>query len=223
MRKFPGNNGVDKIKIEKDLLLDQQMLAAENRRILDRFNVKMIDIMGSVGTGKTSLIQQVVKQLKSNYRIVVINGDLDTTIDQERIGSCGVDAYQINTGKECHLDAVTVRGMLKQINLEQTDLILVENVGNLICPVDFPLGAHRRLMVISVTEGPYVARKHPAVFMEMEYVAINKTDLAAVMNVDVGELIRDIKGIRVNARVYPISCRQQGGLGDLATALLEDI
>jgi len=212
----------NEIIIGKDLLRDQRTLAEANRSRLDQYKVKMIDIMGSVGTGKTSLIQRLVSRLKKDYRIVVINGDLATTIDQERVRACGVDAFQINTGRGCHLDADMLRGVLEQINLEQTDLILVENVGNLICPVDFPLGAHRRLLVISVTEGPYVAKKHPAIFMEMEFVAINKIDLATVMDVDVNGLQQDILAIRANTRVFPVSCREQRGLNELATALLEE-
>ena len=211
----------NEIIIGKDLFKDHRTLAEANRSRLDQYKVKMIDIMGSVGTGKTSLIQRLVSRLKKDYRIVVINGDLATTIDQERVRACGVDAFQINTGRECHLDAGMLRAVLEQIDLEQTDLILVENVGNLICPVDFPLGAHRRLLVISVTEGPYVAKKHPAIFMEMEFVAINKIDLASVMEVDVSGLVGDIRAIRANTKVFPVSCREQKGLDELATALLE--
>ena len=222
---FEDNDKMDvnQIKIGQDLLQDQHILARRNRSMLDLFNVKMIDIMGSVGTGKTSIIQQLVKVFKKKYQSVVINGDLATRIDQERVQACGVDAYQINTGKECHLSASMIKGVLKQIDLQQADLILVENVGNLICPVDFPLGAHRRLMVISVTEGPYIVRKHPTVFLEMEYVAINKTDLSSIMDVNVGELVRDIKAIRDNVRIFPVSCRDHTGLADLAASLLEGL
>ncbi|MEW5920131.1 MAG: hydrogenase nickel incorporation protein HypB [Bacillota bacterium] len=215
-----GRGNFKEIELKQDLLQDHWTLAAANRRRLDRFGVKMIEFMGSVGTGKTSLIQQLVHRLKNDYSITVINGDLATTIDQERILACGVDALQINTGKECHLDAATLKGVLERLDLEQTDLILVENVGNLICPVDFPLGAHRRLLVISVTEGPYVALKHPTVFMEMEYVAVNKIDLAPVMDVDLTALVRDIMAIRPATRVFPVSCKEQKGIGELAAALV---
>lgn len=211
-----------KIELKRDLLQDHRELAGENRRMLEKAGVKMIEVLGSVGTGKTSLIQQLAATWKREHRILVINGDLATTIDQERILACGVEALQINTGKECHLDALTLKGVLEQLDLGSVDLILVENVGNLICPVDFPLGAQRRLLVVSVTEGPYVALKHPAVFMEIEDVAINKVDLAPVLEVDVEALIGDIRKIRPGARVFPVSCRDQRGIKELAAALMLD-
>lgn len=207
------------IKMEQDFLKDQKRLAAENRQLLDSRSLKMIDIMGSVGTGKTSLIEQLLMCCKGRYRIAVLNSDLATSIDRERIIKLGAPAVQINTGKECHIDATLVRKGLEEIDLETSDLIIVENVGNLICPVDFPLGSHLRILVISVTEGPYIALKHPYVFAEMEHVVINKTDLAPLLEVDLSQLTEDIKSINAAAKIYKVSCRTGEGMNELVVEL----
>jgi hydrogenase nickel incorporation protein HypB len=213
------------IEVEQDFLKEQKRLAAENRQLLYSNGIKMIDIMGSVGTGKTSLVEQLIILLKGRYRIAVFNGDLATSIDRDRIMKIGVPAVQINTGKECHIDAALVRKSLEEINLEATDLIIVENVGNLICPVDFPLGSHLRMLVISVTEGPYIALKHPYIFAEMVHVVINKIDLEPFLGVNLSQLAEDIKSINAAAKINKVSCKTGEGLNELIMELrgtLED-
>lgn len=205
--------------VEIDLLEECRNLALENQQYLDKYNVRMFDIMGSVGTGKTSLIERLVCDLKDNYRVVVINGDLATNIDQERIRRHGVQAIQLNTGKTCHLDAGLVRSILEELNLEEVDLVIVENVGNLICPAGFPLGSHRRIAVISTPEGPYIALKHPHVFAEMDWIVINKTDLAPSLGVDLEKLVRDLQSVNPLARIYQTSCRDGTGIAELVRDL----
>ncbi len=219
------NRNRKEVKLERDFLREQRRLAAENRKLLDARGLKMIDIMGSVGTGKTSLIEQIVMRWKGRYSITVLNGDLSTSIDQERIMKLGIPAVQINTGKECHIDAMLVRKSLEEMDPGISDLIIVENVGNLICPVDFPLGSHLRILVISVTEGPYIALKHPYVFAEMERIVINKTDLASLLEVNLSQLADDIKSINAASRIYKVSCRTGDGINELVVELngaLED-
>lgn len=211
---------VQEIRLKMDFLQDHRKIAEGNRELLDKHGVTMIDIMGSVGTGKTSLVEQLVRNIKERRRVIVLNGDLATTIDQDRILRHGVEALQLNTGKECHLDAALVRAVLDRLDLDQLDLILVENVGNLICPADFPLGSHRRLIVVSVTEGPYVAVKHPHVFAEMDYIAINKVDLADIVGVDVSRLIADLKKVNPHARIYQTSCQDGTGINELVESLV---
>lgn len=194
-------------------------MAEENRRLLDSRGAKMIDLMGSVGTGKTSLLEQLVVRLKGEYRIAVLNADLATSIDRERILKLGVSAVQINTGKECHIDAAVVRKALEDMGPDAGNLILVENVGNLICPVDFPLGSHGRILVISVTEGPYIALKHPYVLAEMEYIVINKIDLSDQLAVNVSRLAGDVRMINADARIFPVSCLTGEGVAELLAAL----
>jgi len=143
------------IELSEDLLKENQRLAEENRSLLRRYGVKAIDVMGATGSGKTSLIEKMVQMLKGKYRIAAFKGDLTTTIDAELIGRHGAKVVAINTGKECHLDANLVRKALEKIDLKNIDLLFIENVGNLICPAEFPLGSEKRIVVISVTEGPH--------------------------------------------------------------------
>jgi hydrogenase nickel incorporation protein HypB len=215
-----ATGAVREVQIGVDVLEDFRKLAEANRKRLDDHGVTMIDVMGSVGTGKTAFIEQLVQSLKETQRIVVLNGDLATTIDQDRILQHGVRAVQVNTGKECHLDAALVRTILDDLDLATLDLILVENVGNLICPADFPLGSHKRVVVISVTEGPYVAVKHPHVFAEMDFVIINKIDLAPVMGVEVSKLVEDLATVNPHARIFQTNCRDGTGIQELIWELL---
>lgn len=211
---------VREIELGVDVMADIRELAEANRILLDQHNVRMIDVMGSVGTGKTALVEQIVRSLKGARRILVLNGDLATTIDQDRILQHGVSAVQVNTGKECHLDAAQVRSVLDGLNLDDLDVIIVENVGNLICPADFPLGSHKRVVVISVTEGPYVALKHPHVFAEIDYAIINKIDLASIMAVDVSRLAQDLTNVNPRIRIFQTSCRDGRGIQELVTELV---
>jgi hydrogenase nickel incorporation protein HypB len=137
-----------------------------------------------------------VKHLKSKYRIAALAGDTTTTIDAERIKSAGAEVLEINTGKECHLDANLVRKALGELNLKKVNLLLIENVGNIICPADFPLGSHKRIVVLSLTEGPYVVLKHPFSFMDADVVAINKADLAKATGIKPAQFEKQLKELK---------------------------
>jgi len=207
------------IELEKNILKANDELASKNRELLTRHGVKAIDIMGSIGSGKTSLIEHLAQRLKERRRIAVINGDLTTTIDADRVSRHGVEVIQINTGKECHLDANLVAKALDNIDLGKLDLILIENVGNLICPGEFRLGADKRLVVISVTEGPYMVLKHPFIFMEADVVVVNKLDLSEAMGVRFEDLQADVKKINPKTRVVGTSCRKNVGVEKVIEAL----
>lgn len=215
----PEEGEIFDIELEEDLLEANRRIAEENRQIFERFGIKAIDVMGSVGSGKTSLIELLIDLLKGKYRIAVLGGDVTTTIDAERMMKHGVKAIQINTGRECHLDANLVRKAIERLRLEDLDLIFIENVGNLICPADFPLGADKRVVVISVTEGPYTPLKHPYIFLEADVVVINKIDLADAMELDVEKLEEDIKRISPNAIIVKTSCKRKQGIEEVAKAL----
>jgi hydrogenase nickel incorporation protein HypB len=207
------------VELSEDLLKANQRLADENKRLLHENGAKAIDIMGAIGSGKTSLIEKLVQLLKSRYKIAVFKGDLTTTIDAELIARHGVETVAINTGKECHLDANLVKKALQRLNLKKINLLLIENVGNLICPAEFPLGSDKRLVVVSVTEGPYMIIKHPFIFMDADVVAINKTDLAQAMDVDVKKLEKDVKTINPKTKVVATNARTGEGIEAVAKAL----
>ena len=195
----PKGPEVFDIELEKDLLAKNRSLAKENRKRFDRKNILTIDIMGSIGSGKTSLIKAILRKLRMGEKVAVIAGDLTTTIDAERIKTEGARVIQVNTGKECHLDANLIRQAIGRMKLDGVKILFIENVGNLICPGEFPLGAHKRLVVTSVTEGPYTLIKHPYIFREADVVVLNKIDLAKAMKVDPSRMERDAKKINPQA------------------------
>ena len=199
------------IELEKDLLAKNKGLAKENRRRFDRLNILAVDIMGSIGSGKTSLIKAILKKLGMGKKAAVIAGDLTTTIDAERIEAEGARVIQVNTGKECHLDAHLIRRAIERMKLDGVKVLFIENVGNLICPGEFPLGAHKRLVVTSVTEGPYTVIKHPYIFREADVIVLNKMDMAKPMKVNISKLERDAR--QVNPRASFIKTNALSGRG----------
>jgi hydrogenase nickel incorporation protein HypB len=207
------------IELDADLLRENERIAEENKRLLSKHGVVAIDIMGSVGSGKTTLIEQIVQRIKGKYKVAALDGDLNTTIDADLIGRHGVESIQINTGKECHLDANLVRKALMEMNLDKIDLLIIENVGNLICPSDFPLGSSKRIVVISVTEGPYMVLKHPLTFAGADIVVINKIDLAEAMDVDPNKLERDAKKVKPELKVIKTILKVGKGVDEVIEAL----
>jgi hydrogenase nickel incorporation protein HypB len=199
------------IELEKNLLAKNRMLARENRKKLDGSRILAIDIMGSIGSGKTSLIKSILKRLDMGEKAAVIAGDLTTTIDADRIEEEGARVIQINTGKECHLDAHLIDQALAKIGLDGVQVLFIENVGNLICPGEFPLGAHKRLVVVSVTEGPYTLMKHPYIFREADVIVLNKVDLAKAMKVSPSQLEKD--AAKINPHVPFIKTNALSGTG----------
>ena len=207
------------IELEENLLKQNEQLAGKNRELLDRNHIHAVDILGSIGSGKTTIVQQLVKHLHGKHEMAAIAGDLTTTIDADRIKEKGAVVVQANTGKECHLDANLVKKALIELDLSKLDLIFIENVGNLICPGEFPLGAHQRMVVVSTTEGPYMIVKHPYILMEASVLAINKKDLAEAMEVDIQQLKKDALNIKPDLKVIFTNGRTGEGIPELIEAL----
>lgn len=214
-----GEEVVFAVEPGMNILEANKQLAQKNMDNLHKNEVKAIDVMGSIGAGKTSLIEQMVQKLKQKYRIAVFKGDLTTTIDADRIGKHGVQVLTINTGRECHLDANVVAKALERINLQDIDLLIIENVGNLICPAEFPLGTDKRVVVVSVTEGPYMILKHPFTFMTADVMAINKKDLAETMKIDTDLLEKQAKEVKPNLKVTATNALTGEGVKELIKAL----
>ncbi len=215
----PAEGEVFDIELEENFLDANRRIAERVRRKFEGSKVLAIDVMGSIGSGKTALIESTVERLKGKYRMAMIAGDVTTTIDAERVERHGVPTVQINTGKECHLDANLVDKALSRLSLDDLDVLWIENVGNLICPGDFPIGAQKRVVVVSVTEGPYMIVKHPLIFQMADVAVINKIDLAAAMGVDPEILVSD--ALRMNSRIRVVkTCAKSGeGVGDFTKAL----
>jgi hydrogenase nickel incorporation protein HypB len=206
------------IELEHSLLEANAELARRNRALLDSNGVIAIDVMGAIGSGKTTLIGSVVARLKNRIGVAVFNGDATTSTDQDLIAR-DVPVVQIATVNGCHLDANLVGKALQKIDLGALKLILIENIGNLICPAEFPLGSRARVVVVSVTEGEYTVKKHPHMFLGAEVVVINKVDLSGAMNVSVDRLTRDVHALKPDIKVIPTSCKNGTGLDTLAGVL----
>jgi hydrogenase nickel incorporation protein HypB len=208
------------IELEHSLLEANARLAKENRALLDRSGVTAIDVMGAIGSGKTTLIGLLVERLKDRFGVAVFNGDATTSNDADLIVSQGVPVVQIATINGCHLDANLVGKALRKISLEKLRLIFIENIGNLICPAEFPLGSKARVVVVSVTEGQHMVRKHPHMFLGAQLVVVNKTDLAEAMGVSVPNLTEDVHKLKPDLKVIATSCKTGAGLDDVLTSLL---
>lgn len=207
------------IELEHSLLEANAKIARANRALLDEHGITAVDVMGAIGSGKTTLITRLVERLKNQCGVAVFNGDATVAEDTELIARQGVPVVQIATINGCHLDANLIAKALKKIDLTATDLILIENIGNLICPAEFPLGSRSRVVVVSVTEGPWMVKKHPHMFLGSDVVVINKIDLAEAMGVDVNQLVRDVHTLKPSIRVIPASCKTGAGLDEIAALL----
>lgn len=208
------------VDMEKDLLEANRKLARENSELLRGKNIRSVDLMGSIGSGKTLLIERLVKILmEKGVRPGVVTGDVVGDDDYRRIEALGVKAVNINTGKECHIDAHLAEHALEEMDLDDIDVLFFENVGNLVCPADFPLGTDLRIVVISVTEGDDMVRKHPLIFREADMIVINKSDLADIMEVDIQRLIDDAGIVKPNSSVFVTDAKHSVGVEELARGL----
>ena len=208
------------IELEHSLLEANAKLAKENRSLLDRHGIAAIDVMGAIGSGKTTLIGRLVGRVKDRFGGAVLNGDATTSNDADLIAGQNVPVVQIATVNGCHLDANLVGKALRKIDLARLKLIFIENIGNLICPAEFPLGSKARVVVVSVTEGQYMVRKHPHMFLGADLVVVNKVDLASAMEVSVDGLTADVHKLKPDLKVIPTSCKNGAGLDELTTSLL---
>jgi hydrogenase nickel incorporation protein HypB len=208
------------IELEHSLLEANAKLAGENRAILDSYGITAIDFMGAIGSGKTTLIAKLAEKLKGRLDVAVFNGDATTAEDAKLIANQDVPVVQIATVNGCHLDANLVGKALHKIELDEVDMIFIENIGNLICPAEFPLGSRARIVVVSVTEGPYMVKKHPHMFLGADVVVINKIDLAEAMGIKADQLARDVHTLKPDIKVIPTSCKTGTGVDEVVAAVL---
>jgi hydrogenase nickel incorporation protein HypB len=187
-------------------------LAVENRSYFDENGVQAVNVMSAPGAGKTSVLEETIKRIGDAFRIGVIEGDLVTSIDADRITALGVPAHQITTGSVCHLDARMVHNALHKFNIRDLDLLFIENVGNLVCPAEFNLGEHLKVMVFSTVEGAEKPKKYPLMFHEADAVILNKIDLLPYAGVSIDELAANVRDVNPEAPIFPVSCRTGEGM-----------
>ncbi len=216
--------------IGKDVIEENAKLAQRLRELYDKYGVVVYEFLGGPGSGKTSLIEKLVPLMLREHkpeRILYIGGDVATTLDTERIARLGIRTVQINTGGTCHLEVPHIEATLKQLGgeeiLRDLDVVIIENVGNLICPFNFPLGAHARIMVVSVAEGEDKFIKHPVSTKVSDIIVINKIDLAKAVGVNVDYMIKTAKEINPRAPIILASAKTGEGVEELYRVMREYI
>jgi hydrogenase nickel incorporation protein HypB len=201
-----------RVQVVEKILGANDRLAEENQKRLDAAGVFGLNLMASPGAGKTSLIEHTIRSLSDDMALAVVDGDVATSIDADRAAAAGATAIQINTGGECHLDAVMLHGALNQLDLERMDLLIVENVGNLICPMSFRLGTHRNILIASVPEGDDKPYKYPGMYRGVDALVINKIDLLPYVPFDMDYFRKGVEILNPGLVTFPLSCRTGDGI-----------
>ena len=203
------------------ILRANDQVAQDNRALLDSRDIFAVNIMASPGAGKTSLILRTIEALQGTPRIGVIEGDVASQVDAAKIAKSGAPVVQINTQGGCHLEATMVSQALKKLPLNDIDLLFIENVGNLICPVEFRLGEHRNVMLISVPEGSDKPYKYPSIFTVVDAIVINKVDLLPYCDFDLPAFQELVLGLNPQVQILPLSCQTGKGVSAWTSWLLE--
>ena len=211
------------IKVLKDILGANEQMAAGNRELLDSNNIFVVNLMASPGAGKTSLVLATIKALEGKARVGVIEGDVSSSLDAELIGKEGVPVVQINTGGECHLEANMIGNALSNLPLPDIDLLLIENVGNLICPAEFNLGEDRKVVISSIPEGDDKPFKYPLIFHTVDAVVINKVDLLPYLKFDIEAYSKAVRGINSRVAIFQTSCTTGEGVDRWVSWLLSEM
>ncbi|UCH50502.1 MAG: hydrogenase nickel incorporation protein HypB [Chloroflexota bacterium] len=215
-----------KIEIIENILEANETIASRNKQLLDKHRVLAINIMSAPGAGKTSLILQTLKKLKGKLNIAIIEGDVASTVDAEKVQNEARAVVQINTGnmpESCSLMAAMIESALKDMPLDGIELLLIENVGNLICPSEFTLGEHRRVVISSLPEGDDKPTKYPLIFIDADAVIINKMDLLPYVDFDIAAFRRSIAGLNPKTEVFEISCKTGEGIERWYTWVLDQV
>ena len=213
-----------KIEVVQNVLEANETIANRNQQLLDKHRVFVINIMSAPGAGKTSLVLQTLRRLKDRLNIAVIEGDVASTVDAEKVQNEAKAVVQINTRnmpESCSLMAVMIESALKDMPLDNIDLILIENLGNLICPAEFALGEHKRVLIASLPEGDDKPIKYPLIFVDADAVIINKMDLLPHVDFDIAAFRRSVSGLNPDAKVFQISCKTGEGIEEWCSWILD--
>jgi len=209
------------ISIEKDIFSANKKLADANAAHLHAHGVRAFDLLGGIGSGKTTLIEKVVSKLKSRgLKTAAIAGDVYGDDDFQRVIALGIPAENVNTGKECHLDAHMIEHALEHLPLSDVDILFIENVGNMVCPTDFELGAEKRIVVVSATEGDDVVNKHPMMFRGCTIAVLNKIDLAEAVGADLDRMEQDVLRYNPAMKIFKTNMKTGEGIDSLVDEIL---
>jgi hydrogenase nickel incorporation protein HypB len=209
-----------KVQVVEDILSANDQIALENRRLFDKKGIFVLNIMAAPGAGKTSLIECTIEALRDRAHVGMIDGDVASTIDADRVARLGVPAVQINTGGACHLDANMTAAALPRLPLDEIDLLVIENVGNLICPTGFGLGEHLKVMIASTPEGDDKPYKYPGMFSAVDVLLLNKVDLLPLLEFDMDYFRRGVDVLNPDIAFFPLSCKTKEGVQEWIEWLL---
>ncbi|MBM4451922.1 MAG: hydrogenase nickel incorporation protein HypB [Chloroflexi bacterium] len=212
-----------KIQVLKDITSANDAIAAQNQELLGKHHILALNVMSSPGAGKTSLILNTIARLRSKLSIAVIEGDIASKVDADKIGKEGIPVVQINTGGGCSLEATMVSSALPRLPLEKTDVLFIENVGNLVCPATFALGEHKKLVIASIPEGDDKPTKYPIMFAEADVVVINKLDLLPYVDFDLAHFRKVVKGLNPGVQIFEVSCKTGEGLDAWCSWLANEV
>lgn len=212
-----------KVRLATPVLQQNEVVAEENRVRFQNEGLFVLNLMSSPGSGKTSTLERTIEHLDGKLKVGVIEGDIYTTKDAERIEAHNVPVVQINTAGACHLDARMIKPALDDFDLKELDLLIIENVGNLVCPAEFDLGEDARAVVLSITEGNDKPMKYPLVFRQAQVVLINKIDLLPYTDCDLSLLEKDLRLINPELRIHHISARENKGFSEWVAWLIEQV
>ena len=207
------------IKIREQILSDNKNLAEDIRQDLAKRKTFVVNIMSSPGSGKTSLILETIRRLRESFAIAVIEADLDSTVDADKIAAVDIQAVQIETGGFCHVNAAMLKQALASLPVEELDLVILENVGNLVCPADADTGAHLNIVILSVPEGDDKPLKYPKIFTGVDAVVLNKIDYLSVAQFDTDGFWNSVKALNTRAAGFSVSCTKHDGLDEWASWL----
>ena len=211
------------VKVMKNILGENDKIAEENRNLFAEKKVFVVNLMGSPGSGKTSLLEKTLSSLSKKINVAVIEGDLFTAKDAERIENQNIPVVQINTSGGCHLDAQMVKRASESLDLDKIDLLIVENVGNLVCPAEFDVGENVKAVILSVTEGDDKPMKYPLIFKESAITLLNKVDLIPFTNFNLESVREDLTTLHPNLKIIETSCTKNTGLDEWSNWLLEKV
>ncbi len=201
-----------KVKVVTQILEANDRIAEQNRKLFDKSGVYVINIMSAPGAGKTSLLEKTIKEISGKTKIGVIEGDIAGSDDAKRIKNLGIPVVQINTGGACHLDANMIREVIEDFPLKGLDLLIIENVGNLVCPAEFKVGEDIKVMLLSITEGDDKPLKYPLMFQESSALVLNKIDLLPYTNADVGKIKKNSLSLNPKLKIFEVSCKTGEGI-----------
>ena len=211
------------VEVKTNVLAKNDAIASSLQQVFKEKNIFVFNLMGSPGAGKTSLLEATLQDLVKDYKLAVIEGDLFTSKDAERIHALGVPVIQINTVGGCHLDANMIQDAITDLDLDELDMIIIENVGNLVCPAEFDIGEAMKVTVLSVTEGEDKPLKYPLIFKESKAILLNKIDLLPYVPFDKDKAIKDIRNLNPQGYIFEISCTSKDGLAPWLTWIREQM